>query len=436
VLDISPPLDHFSKNILRFFSSDTTQQRRQERHSCHRRRLDPDPQAKPRRHAEGSTHLHSGVIMHHPPRTDRQAAEPTVYRRKSEDMDFNSPSPRSASPSSQHTRPSNQRSRTDPSPATQLQGWFKEKEKEDWARPSSSHRNRSPYSRSHLRSRSSGSALLSAPLMTRAHSLPNPRQLRPFEQQSGSLSPSPNQRSPARARSPLSSSQDDGYMAPPRSPGWYDSTIEAIQEDSELDITPRPSSAHNTMIQPSPLPQHSSLNARSSSLRRRPASPLHSLAGAPQPTSFPGSIVDQNGQSATPSGSNSPALGPQKYNESFPSLHSYGSSSSFSSVPSTPTSARSRSPSISSLETIEDAPEEESEAVETDRLERLRLAMERADQGESDSEGEGTGSGRRKGSLDMPRFRSGTGLNREKKRWSVCGGERRADLDLETIWED
>ena len=74
--------------------------------------------------------------------------------------------------------------------------------------------------------------------------------------------------------------------------------------------------------------------------------------------------------------------------------------------------------------------------METDRIERLRLAAERAEQGESDSEGEGTGSGSRKGSLDMPRFRSGTALSRDKKRWSVCGAERRGDLDLETIWED
>ncbi|KAK5170392.1 uncharacterized protein LTR77_004979 [Saxophila tyrrhenica] len=358
------------------------------------------------------------------------------------DMDLSSPSPRSASPASQQTRPPNPRSSTDPSPAVLLQGLFKEREKLEWARPSSSHRNRSPYSRSHLRSRSSGSALLSAPQMTRAHSLPLPQQLRPFEQQSGyssgSLSPSPSQRSPARTRSPFRQGQEDGAMPPSRLPAWYDSgsAIEAIQEDSELDITPRPSSAH-TMI--SPLPQHSSSHSRSNSLRRRPASPLHSLGGAPQqaPTSYPGSTMEPNAQFNTiPSGSNSPALGPQKYNESFPSLHHYASSSSFGSIPSTPTSARSRSPSISSLDTIEDAPEEESEAIETERMERLRIAAERAEQGESDSEGEGTGNGRRKGSLDLPRYRSGTGLGREKKRWSVCGGERRADLDLETIWED
>lgn len=28
------------------------------------------------------------------------------------------------------------------------------------------------------------------------------------------------------------------------------------------------------------------------------------------------------------------------------------------------------------------------------------------------------------------------GTRDKRKRWSVCGAERRGDLDLETIWED
>ena len=44
------------------------------------------------------------------------------------------------------------------------------------------------------------------------------------------------------------------------------------------------------------------------------------------------------------------------------------------------------------------------------------------------------------GSFTMPTLRGGTsGLSTEekrRKRWSVCGGEKRADLELETIWED
>ncbi|KAK3715988.1 hypothetical protein LTR37_006718 [Vermiconidia calcicola] len=333
-------------------------------------------------------------------------------------------------------RPESRRSSTDASAALVLQGLLHEKEKE-----------KSPYSRSHLRSRSSGSALLSAPLMTRANSMPNPNTPRSFEQPTvstanSSRSPSPSlsqYQSPARTRSPFRAAQEESYMPPPRSPGWFESgpsgnAIQAIQEDSELHITFRPqSSALPT------LPPHSS-HSRSSSLRRRPASPLHGVANAAPvaPTSFPASVIDQNAplNMTTSSGSSSPALGPQKYNEAYPSLHHYASSSSFSSIPSTPTSARSRSPSISSLDTIEDAPEQESEAIEAERIERLKIAAERAEQGESDSEGEGSGGTvkRRNGSLDVPRF--GRTIGRERKRWSICGGERRADLDLETIWED
>jgi len=111
-------------------------------------------------------------------------------------------------------------------------------------------------------------------------------------------------------------------------------------------------------------------------------------------------------------------------------------------VPSTPTSARSRSPSISSLETIEDVPEVEEAAVELDR-DKLR--------------GGGTGGVLRRNSHEDPRGRMGVALGMGvppgwggggvgggrgdkvgggKKRWSVCGAEKRGDLDLETIWED
>lgn len=359
------------------------------------------------------------------------------------------------------TRPDNARASTDPSisPSALLQGLFKDKDKNDWAFPrphtsssgSSHSRNRSPYSRSHLRSRSSGAALLSAPPMTRAHSMPNPHTPRPFEGQSGSASP-------MRSRSPAFRNED----AAPRSPSWFETSssatslsggsassgslgIEAIQEDSELDLTPRAQSS----AQNSPLTQHSALFSRSAPLnRRRPSSPLNPSASAsPQPSiSFPANVIDQgapiNMSTATSSGSNSPALGPLKYNEPHPSqmLHHYASSSSFSSIPSTPTSARSRSPSISSLDTIEDAPEEEEESeaqLELERIERLKLAAERAEAGEGDEsdDGEMGRSRRRNGSLDMPRFRA-LGRGSERKRWSICGGERRADLDLETIWED
>lgn len=334
-------------------------------------------------------------------------------------------------------RPEAERSSTESTPNALLQSYFSSPPA---PRPTSNHRNRSPYARPHLRSRSSGSSL-AAPPMARAHSLPTVHSTsRSFDlssaspPSSGSLSPSPAHRSPARVRSPFKPGQEEGYNPPPRSPSWYDNNattggaIQSIQEDSELDITPRQQ----------PTPAASASFSRSGSLRRRPASPLHSFANVPAivqqpPTSFPASVIDQNANiSMTPSStSSSPGLGPQKYNETFPSalsLHHYASNSSFSSISSTPSSVRSRSPSISSLDTIEDAPDLESEAVE-EESQRLKLIAE------SDEEDEGP----RRRSLDGPRgfgFGRSGGSGRERKRWSICGGERRADLDLETIWED
>jgi hypothetical protein len=92
-------------------------------------------------------------------------------------------------------------------------------------------------------------------------------------------------------------------------------------------------------------------------------------------------------------------------------------------MPSTPTSLRSRSPSISSLETIEDTPEAEEAAIqEAEEMAKLRL-----------EEGDGAADMRRRSSADL---RSG-GLrsNKDRKRWSVCGAERRADFSLEPIEE-
>jgi len=89
---------------------------------------------------------------------------------------------------------------------------------------------------------------------------------------------------------------------------------------------------------------------------------------------------------------------------------------------------RSRSPSISSLETIEDSPDAEEEAIEADRIRRLKAAADREDGGEG-----------RRSSMDVPEGRGrslGFGKRDSRKRWSVCGAERRQDLDLETIWED
>ena len=98
-------------------------------------------------------------------------------------------------------------------------------------------------------------------------------------------------------------------------------------------------------------------------------------------------------------------------------------------MPSTPTSFRSRSPSISSLETIPDIPDAEAAAVEDDQIAKLKMAADRADME----------SMRRRNNWDLSPSSGlrGYGSRADKrKRWSVCGAERRQDLDLETIWED
>lgn len=269
-------------------------------------------------------------------------------------------------------------------------------------------RNSSPYTRSHLRSRSSGAAFVAAPTMTRAHSSPSPSSDHDFlTPQSAAHHSHHNQqtstlRTPVRQRSPFIPGEE--YHHPrPRSPRSWEGAvpgIASIQEDVALDIP----------LSRPPLP----LMRSGGSLRRsRPASPLHSVTNAAMTSGSAPSGLGADGSA-------SPMLGPMQRhysNEMYPSH----SSTASSSLPGTPTSwmSRSRSPSISSLETIEDAGEEV-EMKEAEAVERLREA--------ADAEG-------RRSSFDggSARLRS---VGRERKRWSVCGGERRGDLDLETIWED
>jgi len=61
----------------------------------------------------------------------------------------------------------------------------------------------------------------------------------------------------------------------------------------------------------------------------------------------------------------------------------------------------------------------------------LKAAAEAAD-GSDSSDAKG------RSSIDVPaRGRTMSFGSRDKrKRWSVCGAERRGDIDLETIWED
>jgi hypothetical protein len=162
---------------------------------------------------------------------------------------------------------------------------------------------------------------------------------------------------------------------------------------------------------------------------RRPSSPLRYLAqqNATNPFSTPTSPSSVTSSPSYQSPRFDSFLGPNTY----PASLSYPGSFASSSVPSTPTSARSRSPSISSLETIPDSPDAEEAALEAERIAQLRAAADAAD---------GVEDLKAKAALEASGTRGrtlGATFGRDKrKRWSVCGAERRGDLNLDTIWED
>ncbi|OJJ51690.1 hypothetical protein ASPZODRAFT_12503 [Penicilliopsis zonata CBS 506.65] len=285
-------------------------------------------------------------------------------------------------------------------------------------------RNHSPFSRSHFRSRSL--AELPAP-MTRAYSSPGPDSRGRYIFVKGHGVPMGLLDNPASAER---DALEEETPVDARMSSLNLNISPTISEHVELDMSAHPSTSHSTdlptttspVLAPHIFPRIS---------RRRPSSPLHLNSSA--------SSVSQS-ISSTPSPSHYPptmVLG-SKYNETYPSY----SASSASSIPSTPTSLRSRSPSISSLETIPDIPDAEAAAIEDDRLAALQAAADKVD--ESDAAGSTV---RRRGTSDVPNP-SGTlsntrpglggyGVRTDKrKRWSVCGAERRGDLDLETIWED
>jgi hypothetical protein len=80
------------------------------------------------------------------------------------------------------------------------------------------------------------------------------------------------------------------------------------------------------------------------------------------------------------------------------------------------------------LETIPDIPDAEAAAVEADHIAQLKADADIAD---------ADGLRRRSNDSSPSSTLRGYGARADKrKRWSVCGGERRQDLDLETIWED
>ena len=342
-------------------------------------------------------------------------------------------------------------------------------------------RNRSPYARAHLRSRSTASAL-AAPSMARAHTAPAAESL-PSPGPAPGATPAPGGRpaSPlaaaARRASPLRRPLDETSF----SGVDIDQTI---AEHSELNLAPRPPPPPSTggagvyavagdlespgaPLTPSSPYSHSTFPR--ASVRRRPSSPLHHLLPSPFTPSSAGSAGSAGSHSSssltfattlqhsistpvlrsvsTPTGTTSGSSGSggggggsgsARYNEAFPAAMAYAlsvSTSGGSSVPSTPTSFRSRSPSISSLETIPDSPDAEREAVVAAERDADAARKVRAD-----APGEGA-AGAPRGSFEGSRGRGlvrdgGGATGKERKRWSVCGAERRGDLDLETIWED
>jgi hypothetical protein len=273
--------------------------------------------------------------------------------------------------------------------------------------PAHSPRNPSP-SRPNLRPSYSSSAI-SLPLQ-RAHSSPGVDSTGRFVAPGRPSSPLGHY---GRRRSPLRTSMEEPY---PGTSSWSGLNIEPnIPEHEELDISSRylPLASVSESDESSNLSPLYSLHNTFPRSRRRPHSPLHQSASAPA------LFTRATSPSKVPGGS-SPWFLAQKYtNEPYPSY----SFSSASSMPSTPTSLRSRSPSISSLETIEDTPDaEEAARIEAEE----EMAKLKAD------EGEGSGDLRRRSSLELRReLRS----NKERKRWSVCGAERRADFSLEPIEE-
>ncbi|KAL4897187.1 hypothetical protein BDV59DRAFT_169968 [Aspergillus ambiguus] len=285
--------------------------------------------------------------------------------------------------------------------------------------PPTSSPSRLPFARSHLRSRSLAE-VSGLPPMTRAHSSPglDSRGRYIFVNARGTQ-PSLVE-PPTRRYSPLQVTPEEDLesrMMPLN-------ISETISEHAELDTSTPP---------PSQGEQHPASPVLSHALprigRRRPSSPLHFHAMSPMGPSA----------SSPSSTHSSPVVLGSRYNESYPSY----SASSTSSMPSTPTSIRSRSPSISSLETIPDIPDAEAAAIEDDQIAALKAAADRADEAEAAS-----GGNRRRGTSDASgpmgsfiNMRAGSGgyalrADSKRKRWSVCGAERRQDLDLETIWED
>ena len=283
-------------------------------------------------------------------------------------------------------------------------------------------RTRSPYLRGHTRSQS----LATTQPMIRAHSSPGLEDGRGrFVSPHYSGRPtSPMGLPNGRRHSPLRSGDD------PRNLNLASLKIsETISEHEELDTSSFNSNFMASSI-PSPTPSlPSSFHHTFPRISRKQQILLpFSQGNTSQYGSAP--VVGSPGSGHSHP---SPLTLSTRFNESYPGYSN--SSIGASSMPSTPTSFRSRSPSISSLETIPDIPDAEAEALEAERIAQLKAAADRADAAvahRSNSDSLHPSSG-----LVGSRPLGGYGARGDKrKRWSVCGAERRQDLDLETIWED
>lgn len=297
-------------------------------------------------------------------------------------------------------KPAFTRRATDPTPSSPL----------TWAPINVAYRprNTSPYSRGHVRSHSSA-ASTSAPPLSRANSMPG--------MLGGGFF---NLGSPVRPSSPKGSPNRNRAMRKP--------------VDEVFPGLPNHGLRIDTVDNPVPIPEEEEetpkLSERSSSpglllgntypRQRRPSSPLRNL-----------SIHNPTSGGTTPTSPSSVASSPLYHGSRYDSFGAYSFPASASSVPTTPSSLRSRSPSISSLETIPDSPDAEEAALEAERIAQLKAAADAADGDEANRQGimdMNIGRGRKLG--------TGFGSRDKSKRWSVCGAERRGDLDLETIWED
>lgn len=267
-------------------------------------------------------------------------------------------------------------------------------------------RNTSPFRKAHVRAKSSTSSI-SAPQMTRAHSLPDSETAdRRFAPLAPSLArPSSPLGFPGRHRSPLRRSSDELYL----SCGEQVDIDETISENSELHLTPR----NTSNLDGVPSSPSFSMHHTFPRVRRRPSSPFHPSVQSNSRVTLPASVLRTS--------NSSPSLSAAKFNEPYPSNYSFSSSS----IPSTPTSFRSRSPSISSLETIPDSPDAE---LEAENIARLKAAADKENELEAPDGARRRANGEMMGRPEAMRDKG--------KRWSVCGAERRGDLDLETIWED